>query len=271
MIKKVRSLSLFLVLVAVLVTGCAQAVVRVNVHKNGSADLVYRVGIDNSFMSMAQSGNQRPFAGFAQGAKAHGFKVHYFHNAQMTGVIATRHVNSLSEITPSLLNSPNSQSVKGINGGSSLFVVKRTFFNTQYNFGADINLTNMMQGSQSPLSGITSQGPNRQGASGNAITSQGLQSLTKGLSSLLSSQLKVQYVISLPFKAGANNASRVLNNGRTLVWNLVAGRDNVLRMTATVPNTSHEVLPIVIIVVIVAAVVAFLVLRRRRKLKMTTV
>ena len=74
------------------------------------------------------------------------------------------------------------------------------------------------------------------------------------------------YQINLPAKAKTNNASEVLDNGKTLKWNLTGGEINKIEFVAQEINF----LPIVIIFVVafaVVAIVVFIILKKKHVTK----
>ena len=78
--------------------------------------------------------------------------------------------------------------------------------------------------------------------------------------------ITMTYQVKLPAKATNNNASEVLDNGKTLKWNLTGGEINKIEFVAQEIN----ILPIAIIAIVVIAVVAliiFIVLKKKHATK----
>lgn len=78
------------------------------------------------------------------------------------------------------------------------------------------------------------------------------------------SMITIKYVINLPTKAGDNNANEVSNNGKTLTWNLVAGKINEVNFTATAFNSTAIIIMCVLVALIVLVVV-IIILKKVKK------
>jgi hypothetical protein len=199
------------------------------------------VGIDNNLYSLmtefaSNSSKSDPFAEFRKSAETRGFTVQNFHNTKMTGVVATKHVNSLGGIPN--FNSLNGRAVGQQGNG---FAVTKKFFTTDYRLNTDIDLSNMANSSQEQLQEL-----------GNAILGSSNNMIT------------LQLMLTLPFKAESNNASKVLDNGRTLVWNLIPGRTNPIQMAATMPNLLNIAVTILGLLIVIGGLSALWILRKRK-------
>ncbi|MGA2368956.1 MAG: DUF3153 domain-containing protein [Thermacetogeniaceae bacterium] len=226
--------------------GCgAEGIFHITINKNGSADLNYKVGIDNTIYSMMIASNNDPLADFKKETQSEGFTVANFNDGQMSGVITTKHVNSSSELagTANFFNGQNMSNF--LNGQNNItksnnpLTVTRSFFSTQYNLNTNIDLSSMEGNSKDQFSGL-----------GNAMLSQ----------------IKLQLLLTLPIKPGINNAINVSDNGRTLEWDLIPGQNNHVQMAATAPNVLNIALTAVGAAIIIAALVVFLILHKRKKL-----
>ncbi len=84
-----------------------------------------------------------------------------------------------------------------------------------------------------------------------------------------SSMVKMKYTVKLPTKVGDNNASEVSNDGKTLTWNLEAGKINEINFTATSssPVVTIAIIVIAALIIIVVAVVIIKKLKKDRKEK----
>ena len=243
MVKKVV-LALLLILVMVSTAGCAEGIFHITINKNGSADLNYKVGIDNTLYSLMTSSNNDPLADFKKETQSEGFTIANFNDGQMSGVIATKHVNSNGELagTTNFLNGQNMTNL--LNGQNNMpksnspLAVTRSFFSTQYSLNTNIDLSSMAGNSQDQFSGLT-----------NAMLSQ----------------IKLQLLLTLPIKPGINNATSVLDNGKTMEWDLIPGQNNHLQMAATVPNVLNITLTAVGAAIIIAVLAILLILHNRKK------
>lgn len=53
----------------------------------------------------------------------------------------------------------------------------------------------------------------------------------KGLDAYILNQMQYEFSLTLPLKANSHNAAATADNGRTLIWNLVPGQENLLKLT----------------------------------------
>jgi hypothetical protein len=247
------ALVLLLVFVMVSTAGCAEGIFHVTVNRDGSADLNYKVGFDNSFYSLMSamgsmgnnnsSSNSDPLSEYRQQFQSDGFTVANFNDGQSTGIVATKHLTSVNELSSSAnnlnLGQNNSQGNSQSNSTPNHIpiTVTKTFFSTEYNLDTNFDLSSLADSSQNEFSGLT-----------NAMLSQ----------------IKLQLLVTLPIKPGLNNAANTLDNGRTLEWDLIPGQNNQIQMEATVPNVLNIAATAVGAVIIIALVI-FLILRTRKK------
>ena len=78
--------------------------------------------------------------------------------------------------------------------------------------------------------------------------------------------ITMTYQVKLPVKAKTNNASEVLDNGKTLKWNLTGGEINKIEFVAQEIN----ILPIAIIavaVIVVVSIILFIIFKKKHVTK----
>jgi hypothetical protein len=212
-------------------TGCAEGIFHVTINKDGSADVKYRVGMNSMVMGMLGSGKDNPINEMRRSAESDGFTVTNYNENNMTGIIATKHVNSLKDL-------PNFTQFakKSAPDGNIPFTVEKGFFQNTYNFNTKIDLSDMKEKPGDNLSGL-----------GNAMLSQ----------------INLRFILTLPFKPESHNASAVRDDGRTLEWQLTPGSDNTLKMQAKVPNMTNIAISIGVVLLIIIAIIAISINKRK--------
>ena len=66
-----------------------------------------------------------------------------------------------------------------------------------------------------------------------------------GMKGISPQNAALKYTVTLPVKAGANNADEVSNNGKTLTWNLQSGQVNEVNFTASENILASQNIPII--------------------------
>lgn len=79
------------------------------------------------------------------------------------------------------------------------------------------------------------------------------------------SQVKMCFILSLPYKPTNHNASLVRDGGRTLELQLIPGQDNKLQMDVVVPNVRKIVLCDVGVALLLAVLSAAIIVSHRKK------
>jgi len=229
-LKKIIMLFALISIIGVL-SGCVEATYHVTVNKDGSSDLNYRIGLNSGLVGLMGSENGDPIDNLRKDAEKNGFSVTNFNENGLIGIIAKKHVTSLQTI-PVLGNA-------GAKSNAPSFSVEKGLFQNLYKINGNIDLSDMKSKPGDEFAQI-----------GNAMISQ----------------IKINFVLTLPVKPGKNNASTTKDDGKTLVWQLVPGTNNQIQMEASVPNTTNIVLASIGGAVLLIVIVIVLVRSKRGRI-----
>lgn len=237
--RKVLLFTVFLVFLSVFITGCVEGIFHITVNKDGSADVKYRVGINSMVIGLLSlEGN--PINEMRQSAESEGFTVTNFSENNMTGIIATRRVNSFLEL-PDFTQIANID----VSNNNTAFTVEKGLFHNTYNFFTKFDLTDMMQ-----------EPPDEE---------------IPGLSSAMLSQLNLRFILTLPFVPESHNASTIRDDGRTLEWQIIPGSDNTLSMQGKVANIVNiAAITGVGLLLLLAVIITFIKKKSQTKIRIST-
>lgn len=90
-------LTILLLGLALLITGCVNGEFKVKVNKDGSADLDYKLLMNTSLLAFAEPG-KNPLDEMKQDAEKDGFTVSNVSEGEMVGIKTTKHVEKINEI-----------------------------------------------------------------------------------------------------------------------------------------------------------------------------
>lgn len=237
-VKKRWSLITVLILWLLFLSGCAEVEYHLTINKDASADVQYKIGMNSSLLSLLSSDSENPLETMRSDAESQGYKVVSYNNDQIIGIIASKHFKTLEKATNMKNLFANADFQAKINGDTPLRIEKG-FFIDRFFLDGHIDLTDMKEKPEDGLEGL-----------GNAMLSQ----------------IKMRFIITLPYKATNHNASSVKDNGNTLEWQLIPGMDNKIQLNTEVPNIRNIILCAVggILLIIIAGV-TIAVLRKKSK------
>jgi len=230
-VKKKWSLLAVIILSLLLLSGCAEVECHLTINKDSSADVQYKFGINSGLLGLLSSEGENPLDTMRRDAESQGYKVVNYSNDQITGIIASKHFKTLEEATnieKLFINDDNQVNIKG----ETPLRIEKGFFKDRYYLDGHIDLTDMKEKPEDELEGL-----------GNAMLSQ----------------IKMRFILTLPYKATNHNASSVKDDGRTLEWQLIPGMDNKIQVDVEVPNIRNIILcvggGILILIVVGAAII----------------
>ncbi|MBS3902091.1 MAG: DUF3153 domain-containing protein [Dethiobacter sp.] len=232
---------LVIAILAIFLTGCAEGIFHITINNDGSADIKYRVGVQNMVLGLLGGGENNPIDEIRQSAVSEGFSVTNYRENNMTGIIATKHVATLNDLTDfGQFQIASVSFAEDEAGGSMAFTVDKGFFQNIYSLNTNIDLSDMRaMPDEDPF----------------------------GLSSAVLGQIDLRFIMTLPFKPESHNAPTIRDDGRTMEWQLVPGSDNALDMKAKVPNVINIAITVVVGLIIFLAVIVLLMKKRRSSLK----
>ena len=236
----------FLVVLALSLSGCMQVVTHVTINKDGSVDLENSLAMDKDLFAMMQAGDaEDPFAELRRQLQEEGFEVTDYDGEGFTGIKAYKHFAKPAEavkLFPARLENGPQVSERAD------FSVQKRFFRTTYRFAGDIDLT------MPELEQETQGGEDEFAALGSALGRAFLH------------QIDIRFLVTLPVKPERHNADKVADGGRTLEWKLRPGKKYHLEFRCNLLNVSNllAVAGGAFGVVLVAALITLLAIRRRK-------
>lgn len=226
--KTLKNIAIIAILAIILLTltGCANVNYDIKLNKDGSGDISYVIGYDKSFLSSigvetSSLENDNSFDEMEEQAKQNGYTVEKYEDDNTYGFKATKHVNNIQEEFD-INNVANS-------GESGKIMYEKTLLKTRYYQDSKIDLTD-------------------------AISDDEDAAMLKAVMS----GIKISYKITLPFKAGSNNATTVSEDRKTIEWTLKAGEVNEVKFEAAQDYGMYALAVLALILVIVAAVAVML-------------
>ncbi len=227
--KALKSVAIFLILGIILLTltGCANVNYDIKLNKDGSADITYVMGYDKSFLTSigvetSSLENDNSFDEMEEEAKQNGYNVEKYEDDSTYGFKASKHVDNIEEFN---LEDEVSES----NEETDKIVYEKTLLKTKYSQSSKIDLTDM-----------------------------GAEDEDAAMLKTLMTQMKVSYKITLPFKAGSNNANTVSEDGKTLEWVLKVGEVNEVKFEAAQDYGMYALAILALVLVVVATVTVIL-------------
>ncbi len=199
---------LFLIPVLFL-SGCFSGEIHIKINHNGTADIEYKMGFDESILAL--TGN-KPLVDWKKDAVNEGYVVKDFQEGSIIGVKAFKHCKNLKELQQLLADSK----VTGIGTNKAEtvdFRIEPGFLTDTYHFEALVDLTEIRMDEGGP-----------------------------GLNAAVLSRINFKYILTLPVKPVISNAGTVSDDGKTLEWIVVPGQKNIMKAEARVVNIGHIVL-----------------------------
>ena len=237
--KTIRIISIITMLIIALVTltGCMNVNYEVKLNEDGSAEISYLLGYDKSFLSsMGVSTedlkNDETIANMQETVKNEGYTAEQYEDDNTYGFKAVKKVNNIGEfaIEEALL-----EEGKKAEDSNKISYEKKGLI-TKYAQNAKVDLTTMLEYESEESAAMI-----------NAMMKQ----------------MKMTYKITLPFKAGDNNATTVSEDGKTLEWTLKPGEVNEIKFEATKnPIPTYVVIGVAVVVLVI---VVILILNRNKK------
>lgn len=200
-----RRLALVLVILVLAVSqGCAEARYHLTVNSNGSGDIDLRVALQAEAMITLRGLGIDPLADLGKDLEGEGYSIEPYADSENMGITARKHVGRIKPDSPDLI--PEALFSVARAGDSPLkeFEIKREFFQTRYRIEAQIDPAVFL--GKSPV---------------------------EGLNTYLLDQVNYNFILTLPLQPDAHNAHSTQDEGRTLIWRLIPGQANLIKVEAS--------------------------------------
>lgn len=221
--KALKNIAIITILGIILftLTGCANVNYDIKLNKDGSADISYVMGYDKSFLASmgvetTSVKNDDSLNDMKKEAEENGYTIEDYEDETTFGFKASKHVNNIQEEF-------DLDNITEDGKESNKIMYEKTVLKMKYSQDAKVDLTDMFEDNNAMLKAIVSQ-------------------------------MKISYKITLPFKAGSNNATTVSEDGKTLEWNLKAGEVNEIEFEASQDYGMYALTALALVLVIVATV-----------------
>ncbi len=236
-------LAVLLAISLVISCGCANLKANIKINANGSADVNLSFMVDDNVLSMM--GGESVFDDMKAGITGGGYRAKLVKANNQTGYQYTAQFKSLDEMMNEKTPTGNliHKSFAGKDGKAKIYTVKHGFFKDDYSIDAHIDMSHFTDSSDSDDTS---------------------QAMMEAMLSKIDYELKLE----LPVKVASNNATKLENGGKTLVWNVEYGKDNEIKFSFASYNVAHLLMVgIPVAVVILALIVLLIVLAAKKKKK----
>ncbi len=220
-------MALMFILTMILLNGCIKGDFHVTLNKDSSADLDYKLGMSSqliALMSMDTKNKTDLIGEMKKNFESEGFTVTQYKDGDYQGVQAKKHVADAKDI-------------------KNVGVIQKDFANeNKMNISTDKGLlfnTNHLVGNF------------------DLSTMQADPSDPTGFQKMMVSQIDLKFTLTLPDKAEMQNASRVLDDGKTYQWDLFAGKNNDIKVdikTLNILNLSLMVGFVILILIVIIVI-----------------
>lgn len=207
--KAVQIISIMAILAVTLITltGCMNINYEVKLNNDGSAEISYLMGYDKQFLkdmgiSIDTLKNDETMGEAKASMESEGYTTEEYEDDNTYGFKATKSVENIGNFDIELGMLTEGEQADENNK----IKYEKNSLNTKFAQDAKLDLTNMLEESTEETSAM-------------------LNTMIK--------KMKMVYKITLPFKAGNNNATTVSKDGKTLEWVLKPGEVNEVKFEAT--------------------------------------
>jgi hypothetical protein len=229
---------LMLLTLALSFTGCVDAKFHIFINHDGSGDLVYRMLMDPTVLSLTgQYSGGDPLKTMVEEAQKTGFTTVPVTDSGKKGFEARKHITDIAAAVKKGDLFGKASPDTSFKPGQGL-KIKKGFLKTVFILNSDLDMSKMGNG----LSGETDE--------------------QKMMAQTMLRSMKFDFALTLPVKAKSSNASKVEDNGKTLVWNLIPGEHNQVTMEAEAWNVTNLILLIVVGLAVMVGLIFFLIKRR---------
>ena len=238
--KAVQIISIIAILAVTLITltGCMNINYEVKLNNDGSAEISYLMGYDKQFLkdmgiSTDTLKNDETIGEAKASIESEGYTTEAYEDDNTYGFRATKSVENIEDFDIELgLLTEGEQADE-----NNKIKYEKNLLNTKFAQDAKLDLTNMLEESTEETSAM-------------------LNTMIK--------KMKMVYKITLPFKAGNNNATTVSKDGKTLEWVLMPGEINEVKFEAA---KSPVIIYAIMVIVIAGIAVAIVLIINKNKNK----
>ena len=231
--KKVLLLSMVFI-ISVMLAGCVKWNTNINIHSDGTADLTQVVGLAKQIANNPEimGDNQVLPDNKKSQLEKQGYTVQKFTDDKYVGYKLKKHYNNVDDLLKTNLIKDNKDQQVDVK-----VTVDKGIFKNVTSMKGTIMLSMKNDNSSNDIG--------------------------SGMASAILSNAELQFSVTLPNKAIANNADNV--NGNTYEWNLQMDKKKDVSLSVETPNRTNIIIAIVIGLIVILSFVGIFISRRKQK------
>jgi len=209
-----------------LLTSCVSGQYHVKINNDESVDINYQLIIDPSLLSLFQG--EDPIKKAKAVLEKDGYTVINYTESNMVGFKAIKHIKNVKDFSFA--------GIMNFMSKSKNLTFQKGLFTKKYLFNSNIDLSSMK------TSGENSE-----------------------ITNAMISRIKLKFLLTLPVKPKTTNASNITDNGKTMEWLLIPGKDNKIQVEAYSPNILNIIIASTFGLLILLSILYFVSLKRKKK------
>ena len=236
--KVLLAVLMFAMLIAL--TGCANVNMEVIINSDGSADISYIMGYDQNFLKSMSITKEElksddSFDASMEDARAEGYTVKAYEDADTYGFKASKHVDNIAEFSMEDVTGSEAEMAS-----NDEIVYEKSLLKTTISQNAIMDLSAFATNDDSDAAAMTN---------------------------MILGQMNMTYKIVLPFSVSQSNATKVSEDGRTLEWELNVGQVNEIKFEAIQDYTIYAIVGAIVLIVVIALIVIVVAEKKKKKKK----
>lgn len=220
--------SCLLVLFLGLLSGCVKGEFHVTVNKDDSGSVDAKMAFNSMLLGLMSEGED-PLSEMKASMEEQGFVVSNYRDGELVGVQGKKEFKNI-------------QDFKGLNDmfgdGEAPIVIEKGLFTKTYRIDTNIDMREMASTEGDPD--------------------------MAGMENMMLNSVDIRFLVTLPVDSENHNATNTSDEGKTMEWQLTAGEDNKMTLTASSLNTTTIVIAVLIAVAVVIGILV-VVIRKKRK------
>lgn len=236
--------------VFLMITGCVKVEFSMGIHNDKSMDLKIVEAVDQSLMEGDDSGFDTSSIFKAEDV---GFLVREYTDGSLKGYQFTKTFNNIDVLSTVESNYVSDLNLLFEESNVTLFTIKRGFLKNHYVAKFDISSSDLGKDFDSDIN-------NEDGDFSFDFNSSLNNDLEKDFDySQLMSNIEMNFIVNLPYKAINSNATSIDNNGKQLTWNLISMQNETINFEFELYNMTNVYIVIGISLIVFVLIIAVIV------------
>lgn len=233
-----------------MITGCVKVEFSMGIHNDKSMDLKIVEAVDQSLMEGDDSGFDTNSIFKAEDV---GFLVREYTDGSLKGYQFTKTFNNIDVLSTVESNYVSDLNLLFEESNVTLFTIKRGFLKNHYVAKFDISGSDLGKDFDSDMN-------NEVGDFSFDFNSSLNNDLGKDFDySQLMSNIEMNFIVNLPYKAINSNATSIDNNGKQLTWNLISMQNETINFEFELYNMTNVYIVIGISLIVFVLIIAVIV------------